>query len=99
MKDWSTRALKVLVVACPCSLIIAVPVTMISGISRASKDGILVKGAQFLEKMASIQMFCFDKTGTLTEGRLQVVVEQHVSGERYDLLLFFPDRSDSEDLV
>ena len=83
MKVWSERALKVLVVACPCSLIIAVPVTMISGISRASKDGILVKGAQFLEKMASIQMFCFDKTGTLTEGRFQVVDEQHVSGHRY----------------
>uniref|UniRef100_A0A7M5TRC8 P-type Cu(+) transporter n=1 Tax=Clytia hemisphaerica TaxID=252671 RepID=A0A7M5TRC8_9CNID len=88
MKIWSTRALKVLVVACPCSLIIAVPVTMISGISRASKDGILVKGAQFLEKMASIQMFCFDKTGTLTEGRFQVVAEHHVSGERSDAVMY-----------
>ena len=80
MTAWSTRALKVLVVACPCSLIIAVPATMISGISRAAKDGVLVKGAPYLERMASVQMFCFDKTGTLTEGRFQVVAEHCVSG-------------------
>ena len=81
MKAWSTRALKVLVVACPCSLIIAVPATMISGISRAAKDGVLVKGAPFLERMASIMMFFFDKTGTLTEGRFQVVEEHSCIGE------------------
>ena len=83
MRVWSTRALKVLVVACPCSLIIAVPATMISGISRAAKDGVLVKGAPFLERMAGIQMFCFDKTGTLTEGRFQVV-EEHCVNEEED---------------
>ena len=71
------RALKVLVVACPCSLIIGVPVAMISGITNAAKNGLLIKGAEYLEKMANIKLVCFDKTGTLTEGRFQVI-EEHV---------------------
>lgn len=57
---------------------------MISGISRAAKDGVLVKGAPYLERMAAIQMFCFDKTGTLTEGRFQVVKEHFVGGDDDD---------------
>lgn len=85
---WLMRALKILVVACPCSLIIAVPITMISGISRAAKDGILIRGAQFLERMSTIQMFCFDKTGTLTEGRFQVVREKEVYGDRNEAIKY-----------
>ena len=81
MNDWVTRSLKVLVVACPCSLIIAVPVTMISGISNAAKNGLLIKGAEYLERMAKINLICFDKTGTLTEGRFQVLNEHAVDEE------------------
>lgn len=90
MTLWSTRALKVLVAACPCALILAVPVTMISGITRASQDGVLVKGAPYLERMAHVRMFCFDKTGTLTEGCFQVVSEHRVAGCRYVILQSFP---------
>jgi Cation transport ATPase len=57
---------------------------MISGITKAAKSGILIKGAQYLEKMASIQMFGFDKTGTLTEGRFQVVAEHNIAALRGD---------------
>lgn len=69
------RAVAVLVVATPCPLILAVPVALMSGVSRAAKSGVLLKGAGVLEAMAGIKTLVIDKTGTLTLGRAQV---QHV---------------------
>ena len=69
---WLGRALMFLVVACPCALVISVPLTFFAGIGRASKHGILVKGSNYLETLARVNMMIFDKTGTLTEGRFRV---------------------------
>jgi heavy metal translocating P-type ATPase len=66
------RAVAVLVVATPCPLILAVPVALVAGLSRAAKQGILIKGAKPLEVMARIRVLVLDKTGTLTDGRPQI---------------------------
>jgi Cd2+/Zn2+-exporting ATPase len=66
---WLYRALAMLVIACPCALVIATPVTMVSAISALAKCGVLVKGGVYLESLGKIQVMAFDKTGTLTHGR------------------------------
>jgi len=67
------RALAVLVIATPCPLILAVPVAIVSGISRAAKSGVLVKGGKALESLARVRALVIDKTGTLTHGQAEVV--------------------------
>ena len=71
--DDPIRAVAVLVVATPCPLILAVPVAIVSGLSRAAKQGILIKGGKALETMARIRSLVIDKTGTLTHGRARVI--------------------------
>lgn len=70
--DWLYKALTFLVVSCPCALVISVPLSYFGGIGGASKHGIMVKGANYLEALHSAQTFVFDKTGTLTEGSFAV---------------------------
>ncbi|WP_112662114.1 heavy metal translocating P-type ATPase [Microvirga flavescens] len=81
------RALAVLVIATPCPLILAVPVAIISGISRAAKAGILIKGGKALETLARIRALVIDKTGTLTHGEARVVAIHAESGLSQDDLL------------
>jgi len=66
--EWLHRALIFLVVSCPCALVVSIPLTFFGGIGRASRQGILVKGSNFLEALNSIDTVVFDKTGTLTRG-------------------------------
>ena len=72
LPTWLHRALIFLVVSCPCALVISVPLTFFSGIGGASKRGILVKGANFMDVLARVDTVVFDKTGTLTEGQFAV---------------------------
>ena len=74
------RAVAVLVVATPCPLILAVPIAIVAGLSRAAKHGILVKGGKALEAMARVRTLVVDKTGTLTHGRAEVSVVQTAAG-------------------
>jgi len=69
---WISRALIFLVISCPCALVISVPLTFFSGIGNASRQGILVKGANYLEALAKAEIVVFDKTGTLTQGNFAV---------------------------
>ena len=73
------RAVAVLVIATPCPLILAVPVAIVAGVSRAAKQGILIKGGKPLETLARVRALVIDKTGTLTEGRAQLVATKVIS--------------------
>ena len=70
--DWLQRALIFLVISCPCALVISVPLSFFGGIGGASKQGILVKGSNYLEALAKTETVVFDKTGTLTKGTFRV---------------------------
>ena len=69
---WIKRALNFLVVSCPCALVISIPLSFFAGIGGASKNGILIKGSSFLEKLNKANIFVFDKTGTLTKGNFAI---------------------------
>ncbi len=81
------RAVAVLVVATPCPLILAVPVALVSGLSRAAKVGILIKGGKALETLAQVRSLVIDKTGTLTIGQAKIVSVRAVAGTTADQLL------------
>ncbi|HEY9215667.1 MAG TPA: heavy metal translocating P-type ATPase [Ancylobacter sp.] len=83
------RAVAVLVVATPCPLILAVPVALVAGLSRAAHFGVLIKGAKPLEALARIQTLILDKTGTLTDGRPQVVSIKILGDLAEDEILYF----------
>lgn len=70
--DWIYRALTFLVISCPCALVISIPLSFFAGVGAASHAGILVKGSNYLEALAQVEVVVFDKTGTLTEGTFQV---------------------------
>lgn len=79
--DWLYRALTFLVISCPCALVISVPLGFFGGIGAASRNGILVKGSNYLEALAATEIVVFDKTGTLTKGCFEV---SRVQGEGID---------------
>ena len=70
--EWVRRALTFLVVSCPCALVISVPLSFFGGIGGASREGILIKGANYMETLAGVDTVVFDKTGTLTKGSFSV---------------------------
>lgn len=72
LKEWIYKALSFLVISCPCALVISVPLSFFRGIGLASKAGILIKGSNYMEKLAKLSTVALDKTGTLTEGKFVI---------------------------
>lgn len=70
--EWLSRALTFLVISCPCALVISIPLSFFGGLGASSKAGVLIKGSNYLESLASLETLLFDKTGTLTEGVFEV---------------------------
>ena len=70
--DWVYKALSLLVISCPCAFLISTPVGMVSAITSATKNGVLIKGSTYVEEMRGVKAVIFDKTGTLTEGKLEL---------------------------
>jgi Cd2+/Zn2+-exporting ATPase len=85
-REWAYRALVLLVVSCPCALVISTPVAIVSAITRATRDGVLVKGGAFLELAGTARAVAFDKTGTLTHGRPRLVRTLTFGGSEHDAL-------------
>ena len=77
--DWIYRALVFLVISCPCALVISIPLSFFAGIGGASKEGILVKGSNYLEALSQTATLVMDKTGTLTQGVFEVTAVHHNS--------------------
>lgn len=84
--EWIYRALTFLVISCPCALVISIPLSFFAGIGGASKAGVLVKGSNYLEALASVKHIVFDKTGTLTKGIFEVTGVHHSNMDREELL-------------
>ena len=84
--DWIYRALTFLVVSCPCALVISIPLSFFAGIGGASKEGILIKGSNYLEALSEAKIVVFDKTGTLTRGVFEVTAVHHSPMDEAQLL-------------
>ncbi|MEV9616565.1 heavy metal translocating P-type ATPase [Aliarcobacter butzleri] len=84
--DWIERALVFLVISCPCALVVSIPLSFFSAIGAVSKKGVLVKGANYIEKLTEIQEIIFDKTGTLTKGVFQVTRLESFNLDENELL-------------
>lgn len=84
---WIYRALVLLVVSCPCALVISTPVSIVSALAGAARQGVLVKGGIHLERLAAVRVIAFDKTGTVTTGRLTLDAVRPVNGHSDEALV------------
>lgn len=84
--DWLYRALIFLIISCPCALVVSVPLSFFAGIGGASRAGILIKGANYLEVLAQVRTIVFDKTGTLTRGNFEVAAIHPEKIDKRELL-------------
>jgi Cd2+/Zn2+-exporting ATPase len=88
-QTWIYRALVILVISCPCALVVSIPLGYFGGIGQASRNGILVKGSNFIDALAAVKTVVFDKTGTLTRGVFKVKEVVNLNGFTRDRLLEF----------
>ena len=84
--DWVLRACTFLVISCPCAVVISIPLSFFAGIGGASKEGVLVKGSNYLETLSEVKVVAFDKTGTITKGNFDVTAVHHSPVEEQKLL-------------
>lgn len=84
--DWVLRACTFLVISCPCAVVISIPLSFFAGIGGASKQGILVKGSNYLETLSQVRTIAFDKTGTITKGNFEVTAIHHSPLEEKTML-------------
>ena len=80
LKDWLYQSLVILVISCPCALVLSTPITVVTAITRASKRGVLIKGGKYLEAISSIDYLAMDKTGTLSTGKLKAYRVEALEG-------------------
>ena len=83
--DWLYRALTFLVISCPCALVVSIPLSFFAGLGGVSRQGVLIKGSNYLEALSKVRCVVFDKTGTVTEGRF-AVRSIHAAGDEAKLL-------------
>ncbi|MFO7861833.1 MAG: heavy metal translocating P-type ATPase [Desulfosalsimonas sp.] len=93
-QQWIYRALVLLVISCPCALVISIPLGYFGGIGRASRHGVLVKGSNYLDVLAKLHTVVFDKTGTLTEGVFEVNGVESANGYSAEQVLAFAARAE-----
>jgi Cd2+/Zn2+-exporting ATPase len=93
--EWINRALVFLVVSCPCALVISIPLSFFGGIGGASRNGILIKGSNYLEALTNVDTMVFDKTGTLTKGIFKVTKIVPAGGLTEEKLLYYAAHAES----
>ena len=86
--DWIYRALTFLVISCPCALVISVPLSFFAGLGGSSREGILIKGSNYLEALSRVKHVVFDKTGTLTKGNFEVSGIHHNEKENKEIIYY-----------
>jgi Cd2+/Zn2+-exporting ATPase len=95
-QTWIYRALVLLVISCPCALVVSIPLGYFGGIGKASRRGILVKGSNFIDALTAVKTVVFDKTGTLTRGVFKVKEVVNLNGFSNDQLLEFAAAAESQ---